>query len=164
MHLAGLFHESVGEWESPGHPWPDRIRPGVAAVVLDDSRRVLLVLRSDRGRWALPTGTVERGESLTRALVREVKEETGLDVEVRRLTGVYSAPEQQVFSYPSGRSVHFITCCFHCTPAGGRLTADEDETVEAAFFRTDELPSDVLPMQSRWVADATSGRDGPAIR
>lgn len=162
--LADLFEQSVDAWASPGFPWPDRIRPGVAAVVLDDDDDVLLVKRADRERWALPTGTVERGESLSRALVREVKEETGLDVEVRRLTGVYSAPEQQVFTYPSGGSVHFVTCCFRCTAVGGSLTADAEETLDADFFRTDELPSNILPMQPRWVADATAERVGSAIR
>lgn len=161
--LADLFDESVGAWASPGFRWPDRIRPGVAAVVLDGDD-VLLVKRADRERWALPTRTVERGESLTGALVREVKEETGLDVEIRQLTGVYSAPEQQVFSYPSGERVHFVTCCFRCTTVGGRLTADAEEALDAGFFRKDELPSNILPMQPQWVADATAERDGPAIR
>lgn len=162
--LAEIFGESCVEWGPPDHPWPDQILPGVAAVVLDDSGRVLLVERSDRRQWALPTGTVERAESLTRALVREVKEETGLDIEVRRLTGVYSAPEQQVFSYPSGKTVHYITCCFRCAVVAGTLAADEDEAVDVGFFEANELPSNILPMQPRWVADATAERDGPAIR
>lgn len=162
--LGDLFDVSVSEWRSPGYPWPDRIRPGVAAVVLDDGGEVLLVKRADRQRWALPTGTVERGESLTRALVREVKEEAGLDIEIDRLSGVYSAPEQQVFSYASGQTVHFVTSCFRCRPAGGRLTADGDEVVDAGFFRTEELPPTMLRMQPRWVADATVERDGPAVR
>jgi HAD superfamily hydrolase (TIGR01450 family) len=162
--LPDLFEASAEEWRSPGFTWPDRIRPGVAAVVLDDSGRVLLVKRSDREQWALPTGSVEAGESLTRALAREVREETGLAIEIRELTGVYSAPEQQVFVYPSGRAVHFVTCCFRCAPVGEELTAHREEVVDAGFFPPDALPPDVLPMQPRWVADAISGREGTVVR
>jgi 8-oxo-dGTP pyrophosphatase MutT (NUDIX family) len=64
------------------------IRPGVAAVIFDEGR-VLLQRRDDTGRWGLPGGGVEPGESVRQALIREVREETGLEVEPLRLIGVY---------------------------------------------------------------------------
>ena len=78
----------------PGHAtaWADRVEAGVAAVVLADDRRVLLVKRADVGRWALPSGRGEPGEAVADAVVREVREEVGPDVALVRLPGVYSDP------------------------------------------------------------------------
>lgn len=80
--LAGLFDPAVPlrRWQTPGFPWPDDVRPGVAAVVLDAARRVLLARRADNGLWGLPSGHVEPGETVAEAVAREVREETGLDV------------------------------------------------------------------------------------
>jgi ADP-ribose pyrophosphatase YjhB (NUDIX family) len=73
-------------------------------------------------------------------------EETGLRIEVEELTGVYSQPEQQVFSYPSWKTVHFITNCFRCTIEAGIAEADEKEALEVGFFDVNDLPSNILPM------------------
>ena len=152
--LAGLFSHTVTPWDNPQYSWPEDIRPGVGAVVLNGSGEVLLLKRADREQWALPTGTVERGEAVEEALSREVQEETGLQITVNRLTGVYSHPKQQVFSYPSGETVHFVTNCFLCSVDGGTLEADQDEALDVRFFDTDRLPSRILPMHPRWVANA----------
>jgi ADP-ribose pyrophosphatase YjhB (NUDIX family) len=88
-----------------------------------------------------------------------MREETGLHITVERLTGVYSHPEQQVFSYPSGETVHFVTNCFLCRVDGGTLEADQDEALEVGFFDTDRLPSHILPMHPRWIADTIEGTD-----
>lgn len=68
------------------------IRPGIAAVVQDGTGHVLLHKRRVGGGWAPPSGSVEPGEDLLRALNRELREETGLTVAVERLVGVYSDP------------------------------------------------------------------------
>ncbi|MBP2249795.1 HAD-IIA family hydrolase [Halarchaeum nitratireducens] len=155
--LAGLFSRTATPWKSPDYSWPEDIRPGVGAVVLNESGEVLLLKRADRERWALPTGTVERGEAVVEAISREVREETGLRVTVDRLTGVYSHPKQQVFSYPSGETVHFVTNCFLCSVDGGTLEADRDEALDVGFFDTDRHPGGILPMHPRWITDAVEG-------
>ncbi|GGK79409.1 HAD-IIA family hydrolase [Haloarcula sebkhae] len=155
--LAELFSQTVTPWDNPQYSWPEDIRPGVGAVVLNESGEVLLVKRADREQWALPTGTVERGEPVEEAISREVQEETGLQITADRLTGVYSHPHQQVFSYPSGETVHFVTNCFSCSIDGGTLEADHDEALEVGFFDTDRLPSQILPMHPQWIADAVEG-------
>ncbi|EKN42356.1 MutT/nudix family protein, partial [Clostridium botulinum CFSAN001627] len=68
------------------------ICPGVAIVIFNDKKQVLLQKRSDVCLWGIPSGHVEPGETVTNAAIREVLEETGLDVEVVRFIGVYSDP------------------------------------------------------------------------
>ena len=88
-----------------------RFTIGVFAILLDESRRVLLCHRRDFDLWNLPGGGLETGESPWTGVVREVREEAGLDVTVERLVGVYSKPE-------SGE----IVFSFLCRVVGGALT------------------------------------------
>ena len=85
----------------------DEICPGVAVIIFDADKRVLLQKRADVGLWGIPSGHVEPGETLLNAAVREVMEETGLEVRIKRLIGIYSDPASQVFCYPNGKNVHF---------------------------------------------------------
>jgi HAD superfamily hydrolase (TIGR01450 family) len=144
--------------------WPERVAAGVAAVVLADDQRVLLVQRADIGLWGLPSGRVEPGETVAEAVVREVREETGLDVAVERLIGVYSDPASQVFAYPSGPVVQFVTSCFACRVIGGIARADGIEALDVAFFAPHDLPADLLPMHPRWLTDALEGKLAAHIR
>ncbi|QCW03602.1 HAD-IIA family hydrolase [Natrinema pallidum] len=162
--LADLFTEGIETWESPPYSWPDEIRPGVAAVVRNDADEVLLMKRADKRQWALPMGSVERCEPVREAISREVMEETGLHVEVEELAGVYSHPAQQVFSYSSGKTVHFVTNCFRCTIEEGTPEADEEEALEVGFFDVNDLPPDILSMQPQWIADAIDISGSPAVR
>src|SRR5690242_15704838 len=84
------------------------VRPSVSAVIFDRRRRLLLQQRSDGGQWGLPGGSVEIGESVSDAVVREVREETGLMVTPRRLVGVYSDPAFQIWRYPDGNVWHYV--------------------------------------------------------
>ena len=67
--------------------------PSVTAIVLDDEGRILVVHKTDNALWALPGGGMDVGESMPNAVVREVKEETGLDVEVTGIVGIYTNPD-----------------------------------------------------------------------
>lgn len=160
--LAGLFDPAldIGPMRPSPYPWPDEVRAGVAAVVFDEAGRVLLGRRLDNGLWGLPSGHVEVGETAAQAAVREVAEETGLQVQVQRLVGVYSDPASQVFAYPDGRVTQFVTTTFACLPRGGQMHPDGVETSQAGFFSPDELPAPLLPMHPRWLTDALSGDTG----
>lgn len=101
----------------------------VDAVVVDPQQGVLLVRRKHepfQGFWALPGGFVEDGESCEAAVVREVREETGLAVRVVALFGVYSQPGRD----PRG---HTVSVVYLCQPQGG-LVVGGDDAAEAAFF------------------------------
>jgi len=79
-------------YDDPEAPASISLVVAASAVVTDGAGRVLLLRRSDSGNWALPGGTLELGESIVECAVREVREETGLEVEITGLVGVYTDP------------------------------------------------------------------------
>lgn len=139
------------------------IRPSVSAVIFDRRGRLLLQQRSDGGQWGLPGGSVEIGESVTDAVRREVHEETGLSVSVRRLIGVYSAPRRQVVRYPNGNVWHYVNVCFECGVRGGRLRTC-DETLALGYFPTRRLPAVILSNHRIRIRDACARRVAPFVR
>ena len=120
-----------------------QLRPSVAAIITNDDGHVLLQRRSDNGLWGLPGGGVEIGESVSTAIVREVREETGLTVQIARLVGVYSDPRFQVVRYADGNVVHYINTLFVCRIVGGTLQTCE-ETLDLQFFDPASLPEGML--------------------
>lgn len=113
---------------------------GASAVICDEVGQVLLVCRGDTGLWSLPAGIMEMDEAIAETVVREVREETGLEVEPVRLTGLYTDPSLQNMSYPNGDQVHVVNATFECRVVGGRLCPDGDETVDVAYFPPNALP------------------------
>lgn len=122
------------------------LRFGCSAVIFDPTRtKALLTRRADNGRWCVPGGAMEAGESAAEACEREVLEETGLRVRVRRLIGVYSDPDQLVI-YPGGEKVHFVILSFEAVIVDGELGLSS-ETTEAGYFSVAEMES--MPMHGR---------------
>lgn len=123
-----------------------RAQIGVFATVLDDAGRALLVHRTDCDWWGQPGGGMETGETPWAGVVRETREETGYEVAVERLAGVYSwAPREDelIFSF-----VCRIT-------GGGRATSDEsDESDDVRFFAPGALPANTFPEHVYRIHDA----------
>lgn len=93
---------------------------------------------------------MELGESADEAVVREVREETGLEIMPVALIGVYSSPDYSI-TYPNGDRVQAVIIFFECRVVGGTLRPDGDEILEARYFGPDdELP----PMRPCCVAKA----------
>ena len=129
------------------------IRPGVSAIIVT-GEGLLLQRRADNRLWGLPGGGVEPGESVREAIVREVREETGLEVTPGRLIGVYSAPENhQIVTYPDGNVIHYVSTSFECRIVGGILACGE-ESLELAWFDPERLPTDLVPMHRIRIHDA----------
>ncbi len=126
------------------------------AIIPDEQGRVLLQRRGDRGVWGLPGGALELGESAEEAVIREVREETGLEVRVERLVGVYT---KYFDTYPNGDQAQTIVFAFACSAVGGPLRVDGGETLELRYFAPDEAP--IYNEQGRdAVADWAAGRVG----
>jgi ADP-ribose pyrophosphatase YjhB (NUDIX family) len=139
------------------------VRASVSAVIFDRKDRLLLQQRSDGGQWGLPGGSVEIGESVTEAVAREVREETGLAVTPRRLIGVYSDPSLQVVRYPDGNVWHYISVCFECAVRGGELTTC-DETLALDWFSPSRLPRPFLANHRIRIRDARARRGAAFVR
>lgn len=121
---------------------------GVGGVLVHDGR-VLLIRRGKEplfGRWVVPGGTVELGESLEEALVREMREETGLLVQPRELLTVFDRIERQ------GEEVawHFVIADYLCDYVSGAARAGSD-ALEVAWALPQELDSFDLPEKAREV-------------
>jgi ADP-ribose pyrophosphatase YjhB (NUDIX family) len=115
-----------------------RLAVGCSASVFDAAgEKMLLTRRSDNGQWCVPGGYMEPGESVTEACLREVLEETGLQVEVKRLIGVYTTPHR-LLTYPDGNRWQIVVLHFEATPIGGELRTG-DETTELRYFTPAEM-------------------------
>ncbi|GHH99444.1 NUDIX domain-containing protein [Neobacillus kokaensis] len=142
----------------------DELKSGVAVIILNGENQVLLQKRADVELWGIPSGHIEIEETVSEAAIREVKEETNLDIKIKKIIGVYSEPDSQVFAYPNGKVVHFITTCFLAEITGGELRCNSDESLEIQFFNPEELPQDLLKMHPRWLKDALVNRELAFIR
>ncbi|WP_277678595.1 NUDIX domain-containing protein [Gracilibacillus dipsosauri] len=142
----------------------DDLKAGVAVIILNEEKQVLLQKRSDVRLWGIPSGHIEIGETVSEAAIREVKEETNLDIKIKKLIGVYSDPNSQVFAYPNEKIVHFITTCFLAEITGGELRCNSSESLEIKFFEQKNLPQDLLKMHPQWLQDALANRDLAFIR
>ncbi|MDW5330554.1 NUDIX hydrolase [Plantactinospora sp. KLBMP9567] len=123
----------------------------VAAVVVNDRTQILVIRRRDNGRWEPPGGVLERGESIIDGLRREVREETGLEIEPERLTGIYQ-------NMPRG----IVALVFRARVAGGQLHPTEEAT-RVEWWARDRVSSHMAEAYAIRVLDALSGTE-PAVR
>jgi ADP-ribose pyrophosphatase YjhB (NUDIX family) len=101
--------------------------PATAAAILDDSSRLLLVKRRDSGKWTMPGGTMELDESLEGCIVREVKEETGLDIELESIIGTYTDPCTKI-AYSDGEVRREFSVLFLARTNVTNIIIDEEST------------------------------------
>jgi 8-oxo-dGTP pyrophosphatase MutT (NUDIX family) len=128
----------------PEAPPANSAVPSVVAFVRDRAGRVLMVQRSDNGRWALPGGGHDIGEYIGDTVVREVREETGIEVEVLGLSGIYTDPGH-VMRYDDGEVRQQFSICFRARPVGGRLRTSSETTQVRWVEPTDLGGLDVHP-------------------
>jgi len=125
---------------------------GAFAIIFNDAGGVLLCHRRDMDMWNLPGGGMESGELPTEAVIREVKEETGLEVVIDRLIGVYGKVDKDelVFS-------------FVCRVIGGKYSTT-DESDACQYFAMDDLPPNTPPKQVERIHDARNPGNQPVYR
>lgn len=130
-----------------------RFRVSVSALIFDGGR-ILLAHRRAIDWWNLPGGAVDPGETVDEALRREVREETGLQVEVGQLVGVYSKPLKQE-----------VVLSFRCQVSGG--TPDnilDDDIDESRYFALNDLPARTLPKHRERISDALLNQERAILR
>jgi ADP-ribose pyrophosphatase YjhB (NUDIX family) len=118
-------------------------------VAIFHNKEVLLTKRKDFAVWCLPGGHVDAGESVAQAAMRETAEETGLQVRLNRLVGVYSIPNARAW-------VNLIVL-FAGEPVGGLVKPQEDEVLEISYFPLDKIPNDLLWGHRQRIQDSFQG-------
>ena len=132
----------IDHFNDPDAPKANSLIPGASAVVVNKAGAILLHRRDDNDLWSIPGGSMEVGESIRETIVREVKEETGLDIEPESIVGVYSNP-QHVVEYGDGEVRQQFSICFACKVVSGQ-SATSDESVEVGFYSPAEI--EAMPM------------------
>ncbi|PVZ09040.1 NUDIX hydrolase [Actinomycetospora cinnamomea] len=130
----------VDHFRDPEAPAPNSIVIAVSTFVLDDAGRLLMIRRTDNDLYALPGGRHELGETMTETAVRETREETGYDVAVTSLVGIYSDPEH-VMAYDDGEVRQEFSICFRAELTGGqaRTSSESSEVVWVDLDHLDDI-------------------------
>jgi 8-oxo-dGTP pyrophosphatase MutT (NUDIX family) len=118
--------------------------PVVAGLIHDERGRLLLQEKSSGEGWSLPAGIIEPGESPTEALVREVREETGLVVRPRAIAGVFGGAEYR-HVYPNGDQIELTVVIYRCDVLGESHEPLDPETQSLRYFARGEMPELRLP-------------------
>ena len=105
--------------------------------IFNHKGEVLLHRRGDTDKWGFPGGAIELGETPQMAAIREAKEETGLDVKVGRIIGVYTDLD---ITYSSGDQAQSIVIAYELIEVGGELFCDQKETTELRYFSKENKP------------------------
>ncbi|SCF11752.1 NUDIX domain-containing protein [Micromonospora chokoriensis] len=132
----------IDHFNNPNAPKPNSIVVAVTAFVQDEQGRVLLIQRTDNGLWALPGGAQDFGEYISETAMRETREETGVEVEVTGVVGIYTNPSH-VMEYSNGEVRQQFSICFRGRYIAGKPRIS-DESSAVRWTRRDEL--DGLPI------------------
>ncbi|WP_280351698.1 NUDIX hydrolase [Nocardia abscessus] len=131
-------------YNDPNAPQANSLKVAVSAFVQDEQGRILMIHRTDNNKYSIPGGGQEVGETVSAAVVREVHEETGIDVEVTGVIGVFSDPDH-VIAYDDGEVRQEFSICFSAKPIGGD-TRPSAESKEVKWVAPQDLAAlDIHP-------------------
>ena len=118
--------------------------PSIAAIIRDESGKILLVKSSNSDVWGLPAGAIDLGETPAEAIMREVFEETNLRVSPVKIVGVFGG-EKFRYIYANGDAVEYFIVVFECEIIGGELFSQDGEVSEIRYFSIEEMPALAIP-------------------
>ena len=130
-------------YDDPEAPKANSVVPSANVVVVNDEGAILLIRRADNDNWALPGGGMDLGESLPDTAVRETAEETGIDVQITGLVGIYTDPRHVILYTSNNEARQEFSVVFTARPVGGTPTTS-DESTEVRWVDPTDISS--LPM------------------
>ena len=143
-------------------PKVNSIKPATTAIVVNDVGKILLERRSDNSLRGIPGGVMEYGESISEATIREIKEETGLDIAIDYLVGIYTNPGH-IIAFSDGEVRQEFSILFACRIVGGEIQISK-ESLQLAFFSEDEIKQlDMTPSTRQRLDDYLAKHYAPSI-
>lgn len=141
-----------------------KLAVGCSAAVFDEKKeRILLIRRTDDGKWAVPGGYMEAGEDFMEACTREVFEETGLHVQARRLISIYTNPHL-LLEYADGNRWQLVVLHFEAQMISGELS-QSDESTELQFYTAADTANLDMRLLDRFrIADAFANQENTIVR
>jgi ADP-ribose pyrophosphatase YjhB (NUDIX family) len=128
----------IDYYDDPAAPKANSVVPSANVVVVNDAGEILLIRRTDNDNWALPGGAMDLGESLPDAAVRETAEETGIEVELTGLVGIYTDPRHVILYTSNGEARQEFSIVFTARSIGGEPTPS-DESREVHWVAPDAI-------------------------
>jgi len=139
------------------------ILPSVTGILFDQDDRILLMRHGDTLNWVAPGGSIEPGETPADATVREMWEETGFEVILKGILGVFGGPEFLV-EYSNGDQCTYVMTLFECEVIGGEMIPNDPETLELRYFSIEELREvDLSPWARKVLPIIFDGRNRPTF-
>lgn len=126
-------------FDDPHAPAANSLVVAVAVLVRDAGGRLLMIRRSDNGLWALPGGAQDIGETTREAAVREVREETGIPIEITGVSGIYSDP-RHVIAYDDGEVRQEFSIVLRGRPIDDGAVRTSEESTEVAWVDPADVP------------------------
>ena len=137
---------------------------GCSAIIFDDAHQKMLVTkRTDNGQWCLPGGRMDPGENVEECCIREVLEETGLQVKTKRLIGIYSNPNILVV-YSDNSRHHSVTLSFEVEIIEGKLRLSSETSAYGYYSREEMEGLDMMNLDRERMIDAFARQTEPFIR
>ena len=138
-------------WHDPEAPPPNSLVPASGVLAVNERGEILLQRRRDTGQWALPMGKQELGETIAECAIRETKEETGVDVAITDLVGIFSDPSH-IVAYTGGEVRQEYEVTLLGRPLGG-FPGATSEADDVRWAHPDELEGlDIHPTMRRQIA------------
>ena len=123
------------------------IHPAARIIIENEKSQILFIYRSDNGKIGIPAGGLEENETIEECIIREVKEEIGLQILDLDLIGLSTNPERETVIYPNGDIIQYFTCEFYSNSFSGKIKIDPSEVKSAQFLEFenfDHLPKNEI--------------------
>jgi ADP-ribose pyrophosphatase YjhB (NUDIX family) len=150
-------------YDDPDAPAASSLVPSVNVVVVNDGAEILMIRRTDNGNWAVPGGTVDLGESVVQAAVRETREESGIECEITGIVGIYSDPKHVILYTSNGEARQEFSIVLTASPLGGQPTPSP-ESSEVRWVPPAEMPAYAMDRSMRLrINDYLDHKESPVV-
>lgn len=136
-------------------PQPNSIKPAAAVAIFNDQNEILMLHRADNNKWTMPGGTLEFGESLIECAIREVHEETGLDIVIQDIIGTYTNPNILV-AYSDGEVRQEFTIVYYAEINPDTVTLDSESSEYKWISLREVMNLPLAGSQKRRLADVAT--------